>query len=124
MYATLMTLFLAAPITLTYQNWFGHAPSHVTMLTIQTILASVIIMIFGEILPKALFRIHSDWTVRLISVPQQIFHWLFKPLIVIADIASDFIIRMINPEIDRSGQVFRRQDVELIFKELRDTGGL
>jgi CBS domain containing-hemolysin-like protein len=30
---------------------------------------------------------------------------------------------MINPEIDRSGQVFRRQDVELIFKELRDTGG-
>ncbi|NIP22629.1 MAG: DUF21 domain-containing protein, partial [Phycisphaerae bacterium] len=34
-YATLMTLFLAAPITLTYQNWFGHAPSHVTMLTIQ-----------------------------------------------------------------------------------------
>ncbi|MDR8389750.1 hemolysin family protein [Aliifodinibius sp. S!AR15-10] len=122
-YATLMTLFLAAPITVLYQNWFGQTPSPMTMLSIQTILASVVIMIFGEILPKALFRIHSDWTVRLISVPQQIFHWLFKPLIIIADIASDFIIRLINPEIDRTGQVFRRQDVELIFKELRDTGG-
>ncbi|MDZ7690051.1 MAG: CNNM domain-containing protein [Balneolaceae bacterium] len=122
-YATLMTIFLAAPITVVYEQWLGHVPSHITMLTIQTILASVVIMIFGEILPKALFRIHSDWTMRLISVPQQVFHWLFKPLIIIADIASDFIIRMINPEIDRSGQVFRRQDVELIFKELRDTGG-
>lgn len=123
LYATLMTLFLTTPITATYQNWLGHAPSPATMLTIQTILASVIIMIFGEILPKALFRIHSDWTVRLISVPQHIFHWMFKPLIVVADIVSDFLIRMINPEIDRTGQVFRRQDVELIFKELRDTGG-
>lgn len=122
-YATLMTIFLAAPVTMIYEQWLGHVPSHITMLTIQTFLASVIIMIFGEILPKALFRIHSDWTMRLISVPQQVFHWLFKPLIIIADIASDFIIRMINPEIDRSGQVFRRQDVELIFKELRDTGG-
>lgn len=122
-YATLMTIFLTAPITATYQNWVGQLPSEPMLLTIQTILASVIIMIFGEILPKALFRIHSDWTMRLISVPQQVFHWLFKPLIVIADMASDLIIRMINPEIDRSGQVFRRQDVELIFKELRDTGG-
>lgn len=122
-YATLMTLFLVAPITNIFETWLGFGPSPVTLLVIQTIIASVIIMIFGEILPKALFRIHADWWVKIIAVPQQICNWIFKPLIYLADLSSDFIIRMINPEIDRSGQVFRRQDVELIFKELRDTGG-
>ncbi len=123
LYATLMTLFLVAPITNIFETWLGVGPSPVTLLVIQTIIASVVIMIFGEILPKALFRIHADWWVKIIAVPQQICNWVFRPLIYLADLSSDFIIRMINPEIDRSGQVFRRQDVELIFKELRDTGG-
>ncbi|NGP77188.1 HlyC/CorC family transporter [Balneolaceae bacterium YR4-1] len=122
-YATLMTLFLVAPITNIFESWVGFGPSPVTLLVIQTIIASVVIMIFGEILPKALFRIHADWWVKIIAIPQQICNWIFRPLIYLADLSSDFLIRMINPEIDRSGQVFRRQDVELIFKELRDTGG-
>jgi len=122
-YATLMTLFLVAPITVIYESWLGYIPSPVTLLIIQTVIASVVIMIFGEILPKALFRIHADWWVKIIAIPQQICNWVFKPLIWLADLSSDFLIRMINPDIDRSGQVFRRQDVELIFKELRDTGG-
>ncbi len=122
-YATLMTLFLVAPITGIYENWLGYTPSPVTLLIIQTVITSIVIMIFGEILPKALFRIHADWWVKVIAIPQQICNWAFKPLILLADFSSDFIIRMINPDIDRSGQVFRRQDVELIFKELRDTGG-
>ncbi|MDX1586125.1 MAG: hemolysin family protein [Balneolaceae bacterium] len=123
LYATLMTLFLVAPITELYMEWVGSPPSPVTLLIIQTIIASVVIMIFGEILPKALFRINADWWVKIIAVPQQFCNWLFRPLIVVADAASDSIIKMINPEIDRSGQLFRRQDVELIFQELRDTGG-
>jgi len=123
LYATLMTLFLVAPITNIFETWLGFGPSPVTLLVIQTIIASVVIMIFGEILPKALFRIHADWWVKIIAVPQKVCNWVFKPLIYLADLSSDFLIRMINPEIDRSGQVFRRQDVELIFKELRDTGG-
>lgn len=122
-YATLMTIFLVGPITEIYSQWVGSLPSSATVLVIQTIIASVIIMLFGEILPKALFRIHADWWMKAVAVPQKICNWIFRPLIYIADKASDIIIRLINPEIDRSGRVFRRQDVELIFSELRDTGG-
>lgn len=122
-YATLMTIFLIGPINALFQDWFGQVPSPATTLIIQTVIASFIIMIFGEILPKALFRIHSDWIVRLIAFPQQVSHWLLKPLIIIADVASDFLIKMIQPGTDRSGQIFRRKDVEFIFKELKDTGG-
>lgn len=122
-YATLMTIFLVAPVTEVYQSWMGTLPSAVVLLIIQTVIASVIIMLFGEILPKALFRIHADWWVKAIAIPQQICNWLFRPLIYIADKSSDLIIKFVDPEIDRSGRVFRRQDVELIFQELRDTGG-
>lgn len=123
LYATLMTLFLVAPITNISELWFGLAPSPVAMLVVQTIIASVVIMIFGEILPKALFRMHADWWVRVIAVPQQIFHWLLKPFIIIANGASNFIINIVQPDSEKAEQFFRRQDVELIFKELRDSGG-
>jgi CBS domain containing-hemolysin-like protein len=122
-YATLMTIFLAGPITEIYHSWIGTAPSNALVLVIQTVIASVIIMLFGEILPKALFRIHADWWMKVIAVPQKVCNWIFRPFIFLADKASDFIIKFINPEIDRSGRVFRRQDVELIFNELRDSGG-
>jgi len=122
-YATLMTIFLVAPVTHVYQSWMGTVPSSALLLVIQTVIASVVIMLFGEILPKAIFRIHADWWMKVIAIPQQICNWIFRPLIFLADKSSDFIIKLINPEIDRSGRVFRRQDVELIFQELRDTGG-
>lgn len=122
-YATLMTLFLVEPITNIYQNWLGIAPSHVALLVIQTIIASVIIMIFGEILPKALFRINADWWFKIVAVPQRFCNWLFKPLIWVANIASNAIIKIVQPDAERTEHIFRRQDVELIFKELRDTGG-
>lgn len=122
-YATLMTLFLVEPITGVYQGMIGSLPSPVTMLVLQTFIASVVIMIFGEILPKAIFRIHADWWIKIVAVPQQICNWLFKPLIWIANKASNVIIRMVQPDSEPAEQIFRRQDVELIFKELRDSGG-
>ncbi|HYW36207.1 MAG TPA: hemolysin family protein [Balneolaceae bacterium] len=123
LYATLMTLFLAAPIDKLSRHWFGVAPSAVTVLVIQTVVASIIIMIFGEILPKAIFRTHADWWVRVIAIPQQICHWILKPLIVVANGASGLIIKVFEPDSERPNQFFHRQDVELIFKELSDFGG-
>lgn len=123
LYATLMTIFLVAPITNISERWFGAMPSPVAMLVVQTVIASLIIMIFGEILPKALFRMHADWWVRVIAIPQQIFHWLLKPFIMLANGASNLIIKIVQPDSEQAEQFFRRQDVELIFKELRDTGG-
>jgi len=123
LYATLMTLFLLEPVNRIYQMWIGSVPSAMVMLIIQTAIASVIIMIFGEILPKALFRIHADWWFKVIAVPQRICNWLFKPLIWVANLASNVIIRMVQTDAEPAEKLFRRQDVELIFKELRATGG-
>ncbi len=122
-YATLMTLFLVGPITGLLQGGSPDPPSAVLVLVIQTVVASVIIMLFGEILPKALFRLNADWWVRIVAVPQQLFNWLFRPLIVVANACSNVLIRFLAPGAEPAEHILRRQDVELIFKELRDIGG-
>lgn len=122
-YATLMAIFLVAPINGIYESWIGSPPSEVMTLVIQTVVASVVVMLFGEILPKALFRIHADWWMKVIAVPQQICYYLFQPFIVIANAASKLIIKFVQPDSVSSDQIFGREDVELIFKELRDSGG-
>lgn len=122
-YATLMVLFLADPIANTYLLWMGRQPSPATLLIIQTIIASVIIMLFGEIIPKVLFRIHADWWVKIVAIPQQFFYWLLRPFIAITNQASSLVIKLVQLDSAPAGQIFRRQDVALVFKELRDAGG-
>ncbi len=123
LYGTLMAIFLVTPLTNFYQSWIGTTPSVTFILIMQTVIASAVIMVFGEILPKVLFRTHADWWMRIIAIPLQIFYYLFKPLISVANGASKIVIRMVQPGSVSSDQLFSRQDVEMIFQELRDQGG-
>ena len=116
-YATLMTFALTGPLL----NWLGSDTSELTLLVMQTIIASVVIMIFGEILPKAIFRTHSDTIVRLIAIPQQVCNWLLKPIIVIADLLSSSLISLFKFKKVRSENIFRRQDLEMILKEIKNS---
>lgn len=122
-YATLMAVFLAEPITGYYTAVFGFEPSGLQVLVIQTVLASLVIMIFGEILPKALFRALADVMVGIIAVPLMLFYYLFKPIIVLAKSISNTMVSWLVPGGETVEQFYRRKDVELIFKELRESGG-
>lgn len=123
LYATLMALFLVAPITQVYEGWLGITPSSVLILITQTLVASIVIMLFAEILPKTLFRVHADWWMKIVAIPQQICHWLLKPLIIVANAASNLIIKWVQPDNEAAEQIFRRKDMELIFQELRELEG-
>lgn len=123
LYATFMAIFLVAPITEFSELWFNHTPTNFQILTVQTIIASVLIMIFGEILPKAIFRAQADVMVNVISIPLRICYFVLRPLIVLANSSSNVIIKWLVPDAEEAVSLYRRQDVELIFKELRESGG-
>ncbi|MEP1150776.1 MAG: HlyC/CorC family transporter [Balneola sp.] len=122
-YATLMALFLVEPITHYGNLWFGIDPSAFQILTIQTIIASLVIMLFGEILPKAIFRAQADIMVNVIALPLRMFYWILRPLIALANGSSNVLIKWLVPDAEKTQQFYRRQDVELIVKELRESGG-
>lgn len=123
LYATLMAIFLIQPINSVYSGLFGFEPSTAVMLTIQTIIASIIILLFGEILSKAIFRVQADFFVKLIALPLRITGYILWPLIVVSNSVSSMLVNWLKVGNERGDQLFRRQDVELIFKELRESGG-
>ncbi len=122
-YATLMALFLVEPIMHYTELWFGVEPSSFQILAIQTFIASLIIMLFGEILPKAIFRAQADIMVNVIALPLRLFYWILRPLIALANGSSNILIKWLVPDAEKTEQFYRRQDVELIVKELRESGG-
>ena len=122
-YATLMAVFLADPIRMLYSQFIGTMPSTATVLLVQTIFASILILLFGEILSKAVFRVQADFLIQYIALPLRITNYLLWPLIKISKHASAVLVNLFNVGSERSTKVFRRQDVEMIFKELRESGG-
>ncbi|MFP8487948.1 hemolysin family protein [Gracilimonas sp. Q87] len=123
LYATFMAIFLVEPIQKYSDIWFGIVPTELETLLVQTIVAAVVIMLFGEILPKAIFRALADNMITAISVPLRIAYYLFRPLIEISRGSSNVLIRLLVKDAEVPENYYRRQDVEMIFKELRDSGG-
>jgi putative hemolysin len=122
-YATLMAIFLSEPIRSIYSGYFGFAPSGATLLMIQTLIASIIILLFGEFLAKAIFRVQADFLIKIIAIPLRITNYLLWPLISVSNTASGFIVKILKISNERNEKVFRRQDMEMIFRELKDSGG-
>ena len=123
LYATLMAIFLAEPIALVYSNLFNTEPLSSTVLIIQTLIASVVILIFGEILAKAIFRSQADFFIKIIALPLRITNRVLWPLIVIADRMSGMLVKLLKIENEKSAKSFRRQDMAIIFRELYESGG-
>ncbi|MFW5974692.1 MAG: hemolysin family protein, partial [Bacteroidota bacterium] len=61
----------------------------------KTILATLILLLFAEFLPKAVFRIHANEVLRFFSIPVVVFYYLFYPVIIIYLSISEFIIKNI-----------------------------
>jgi CBS domain containing-hemolysin-like protein len=122
-YATLMAIFLVSPIQEYSLEFFDHEATEFQILAIQTLIASILIMIFGEIIPKAIFRAQADVMVSIIALPLRIFYYLLRPLIALANGSSSILIKWLVPDAEVVESLYRRQDVELIFRELRESGG-
>ena len=62
--------------------------------TIATILVTVVILIFGEIVPKVLSKQHADTVVRIVAIPTKILTIILSP-IVFAVMALLFLLRKV-----------------------------
>lgn len=121
-YATLMTLFLFNPLQQWYFNIIGSEPSLMVLILILVLITGGIILLVGEILPQTLCRVQADRWMKMVALPQQLFHWLFKPFMMLGNAAANTASRMLQKS-EPSDHILRDEDVELIFKESREIGG-
>lgn len=122
-YATLMTFTLVKPINEIFQSIFGVLPSEFEMLLIQTTVAALVIMFLGEIIPKAIFRIHPDFFISISAFPLKICNWILRPFIFVSNGLSRKLVKIMGAESENVEQLFRRQDIEMMLRELSEDGG-
>jgi CBS domain containing-hemolysin-like protein len=122
-YATLLTLFMSDTLV---ASWFwltGSIPGSLTLLVLKTTVASVIIMMLGEIIPKALFRTHPDSFIAVLAGPVRFISILLHPLVRVANATSGALIRLLHVDPNPQPTYFGRSDIELLFREIGDHSG-
>ena len=124
LYSALMTIYLDPALTAFSHNLLGpDTPVEGVVLVLQTIIASTIILIFGEIIPKSLFREPADQVVFAAAVPLKLTYWLFLPIIKVAGWTSSLLVRLTGVEA-QTFQQFLRSDYEAVVRESRESGTL
>ena len=123
-YSALMALYLAAPLEGFYLEMLGdQAPIELLVLVSQTIIATLFVLVFGEIIPKSLAREPADWVVFAVALPLRITYWIFLPMVKVAGWLSEQFARSFGVT-GESFQQFLRRDYEAVVRESRESGNL
>jgi putative hemolysin len=92
LYGILMANLLEPRILNTLPHWID---SPIIALVIQTLIATFIVLITAEFLPKSLFLLNPNTLLRIFSLPMMGLFILMSPLVWMVEIISKFIVTRI-----------------------------
>jgi len=107
-YASLGTVFLTA--------LFGWSDIEIL------IILSVVILFFGEIIPKYLARELSDRVVLFTSIPLRFVSYVLYPFVKISTVISNKIVQTSNIKTDNIYHLFDKEDIKGLVKESEIAG--
>lgn len=79
-----------------------------------------IVLIFGEIVPKALFRDHADSIVPRLYPLLIFFFYLFRPLVAIVSYINRGLRKMLNMEDNLQYDYLTKDDISFLFSQAND----
>lgn len=90
--------------------------------TIQTLLSTIIILFTGEFIPKTLFKINPNRTLRIFAIPTWIFYVLLYPISKFTTMLSKGFIRLTGTKIieEKSNKAFSRVDLDNLIQTTID----
>jgi CBS domain containing-hemolysin-like protein len=92
--------------------------SAIGQLLVQTIISTLIILLFAEFLPKAIFSARSHGALKTFSLPVFLFYFLLYPLISFMMVISNGILKLVfGGSADDEAIKFGRQDLDIYLKE-------
>jgi CBS domain containing-hemolysin-like protein len=128
--AEIIADFLRQPERFIYTTLVGNNLANVAFASFATLyfhqflsesvtwfLITGITILWGEIIPKTLFRSLADWIIRKIAPVLFIFFYLFQPIIWIVGGISRFILRLFRYSSNEMTDFFSKKDVEILIKE-------
>jgi len=83
------------------------------ILLLMTVVTTVIVLIFGEFLPKALFRLNPVWILEKLATPLNFIWLLFTPIVFVTIKLSYFLIKVfLRAEVKQDEHAFTKLDLE------------
>jgi CBS domain containing-hemolysin-like protein len=93
-------------------------PNSLVILLISSLIATLIILVLGEFIPKALFRINPNSWLNVLAIPFQIVFWCISPVaIFFAWLAKKILNLFLKGGIEEKKPVFSRHDLEHFVKQ-------
>lgn len=118
-YGMSMAQILELPVT----HWLQaiNVCNDFTVLLVQTILATLLILLVGEFVPKMLFRINPNAILSFFAFPTFVVYCLLYPLILVYTGISEFIIRhVLRLRVDKEEYKFSTVDLSDFIAEYAD----
>ncbi len=75
------------------------------------------ILVFGEIIPKSLFRAMVNSVIRPVLFIVYIFYWLLSPFIWLLNLLVDLTLSLLRIQHETTHYFFSRDELELLLKE-------
>jgi len=92
-----------------------------TVLLVKTVLATLLVLLVGEFLPKMLFRINPNAILSFFAFPTFVCYCLFYPLTMLYTGISEFIIRyVLRLRVDKEEYKFSTVDLNDFIAEYAD----
>ncbi len=107
-FTTLITLFLFSA--------FGF--SDVTILIVSTLL----LLIFGELIPKYFAREYPDKFVLFTAIPLRFVAFVLAPLVWVTSALSHFLVTTANIKEEKIGHLFDRENIQSLLQESASSG--
>lgn len=87
----------------------------------DTLLSTIVVLIVGEFLPKAIFRAKNDTLLSFFAPLANFFHSLFLPLTNLMVNISQWILKYVfNVRVNNRNEVFSKVDLEHFFQQTKE----
>ncbi|MBN2632143.1 MAG: HlyC/CorC family transporter [Bacteroidales bacterium] len=98
--------------------------SDILVLIINTVLSTVLLLLFSEFLPKTIFLALPNFFLRILSIPTFFFYLIFYPLSKLSLVVSNFFLRIFTKNKsagdDQENLVFTKVDLDHFVGQGKD----
>ena len=89
------------------------------ILLIQTLFSTFFILLFAEFLPKSIFRLNPNYTLRIFSLILFVFYIILWPITAFVVNLSNSILKLFGNEESINKVSFKKTDLDLYINELK-----
>ena len=114
--AKIVSVLILEPLGIHHS--YGDCPNEALCLLLQTVLATLVVLVTGEFLPKTLFRINPNRMMRIFALPAYIFYIVLWPVSKFTSSLGKLLLWMMGEKVKKAKpeKTFTREDLDYLIQ--------